>query len=123
VEGQGGVAFPINQPGHYSLMRYAKGHAGLACQACHESSHGLYPVTPDVDPTTYAQAASLNPDGSHGPIRCGACHRPVNEQGVPVAYANLTFRDIESGKEGSIGDDFDLAVQLIHATAPDRGGR
>jgi len=123
VEGQGGVAFPINQPGHYSLMRYAKGHAGLACQACHESSHGLYPVTPDIDPTTYAQAAALNPDGSHGPIRCAACHQPVNAQGVPVAYADLTFRDIETDKEAPIGNDFDLAVQFIHATAPDQGGR
>lgn len=84
---------------------------------------GPWSVTPTVDPTTYAQAASLNPDGSHGPIRCGACHRPVNERGVPVAYANLTFRDIETGKEGRIGDDYDLAVQRIHATAPDRGGR
>jgi len=123
VEGQGGVAFPINQPGKYSLMRYAKGHAGLTCQACHESIHGLYPVTPTVDPTTYAQAASLNPDASHGPIRCGACHQPVNEQGVPVAHADLTFRDLESGTEGRIGDRYDLAVQLIHATAPDEGGR
>ena len=123
VEGQGGVAFPINQPGKYSLMRYAKGHAGFTCQACHESIHGLYPVTPTVDPTTYAQAASLNPDASHGPIRCGACHQPVNEQGVPVAHADLTFRDLESGTEGRIGDRYDLAVQLIHATAPDEGGR
>jgi hypothetical protein len=123
VEGQGGVAFPINQPGKYSLMRYAKGHAGLACQACHESIHGLYPVTPTIDPTTYAQAASLNPDGSHGPIRCGACHQPVNEHGVPVAYTDLTFRDVETGVEGHIGSRYDLAVQLIHATAADEGGR
>ncbi|WP_419611252.1 hypothetical protein [Thiolapillus sp.] len=58
VEGQGGVAFPINQPGKYSLMRYSKGHAGLACQACHESIHGLYPVRPIVDTTTYTVGKS-----------------------------------------------------------------
>jgi hypothetical protein len=104
-------------------MRYSKGHAGLSCQACHESIHGLYPVTPTVDPTTYAQAASLNPDRSHGPIRCGSCHQPVTEVGVPVAYANLTFLDIETGTEAAIGNDYDLAVQFIHATASDDGGK
>jgi len=118
VESEGGRAFPIDQPGKYALMRYATGHAGLPCQTCHESIHGLYPVTPDVDPTTYDQAAALNPDGSHGPIRCGSCHQPVNPNGVPVQYAEQTFRDIETGKEGKVGDDYDLAVQWIHATAP-----
>ncbi len=118
VESMGGGAFPIDQPGKYALMRYATGHASLPCQTCHESIHGLYPVTPDVDPTTYAQAASLNPDGSHGPIRCGSCHQPVNGRGVPVKYAERTFRDIETGQEGKLGDDYDLAVQYIHATAP-----
>ncbi len=118
VESEGGGAFPIDQPGKYSLMRYATGHAGLPCQTCHESIHGLYPVTRDVDPTTYQQAASLNPDHSHGPIRCGSCHQPVNPNGVPVKYAARTFRDIETGKEGKVGDSYDLAVQWIHATAP-----
>ncbi len=52
VEGQGGGAFPINQPGKYSNMRYSKGHSGLACQSCHQSIHGLYPVTATTDVTT-----------------------------------------------------------------------
>jgi hypothetical protein len=54
--------------------------------------------------------------------RCLPCHPPVNEHGVSVAYADLTLRDIEADKEAPIGGHFDLAVQLIHATAPDRGG-
>jgi len=118
VESEGGGAFPIDQPGKYRLMRYATGHAGLPCQTCHESIHGLYPVTPDVDPTSYAQAASLNPDGSHGPIRCGSCHQPVNPNGVPVKFADRTFRDVASGAEGKVGESYDLAVQWIHASAP-----
>lgn len=40
------------QAGRHSSMRNSKGHAGLACQACHESTHGLCPVTPEVDQTT-----------------------------------------------------------------------
>src|ERR1035437_7138190 len=82
VEGQGGVAFPINQPGKYSSMRYSKGHAGLSCQSCHQSIHGLYPVTPGTDTTTYKQPLQYNPDGSHGPIKCAACHE-TNKEGVP----------------------------------------
>jgi len=116
VEGQGGVAFPINQPGKYSVMRYSKGHAGLACQACHESIHGLYPVTPTVDPTTYKQATQYNPDGSHGPLLCASCHE-VNQSGVPIVAEALTWE----GKK--IKDDLDAAISWIHSNAPDLGGK
>ncbi len=116
VEGQGGVAFPINQPGKYSQVRYTKGHAGISCQACHESIHGLYPVTPRIDTTTYKQPTQYNPDGSHGPLKCAACHE-TNEHGVPLIARNKTYE----GKP--IKDDFDAAVSWIHANAPDLGGR
>jgi hypothetical protein len=116
VEGQGGVAFPINQPGKYSLMRYTKGHAGLACQVCHQSIHGLYPVTSDNDTTTYAQPTQYNPDGSHGPFKCAACH-VTNETGVPLIAAGLTY----NGE--SIAGDYDAAVSWMHASAPDLGGK
>ncbi len=119
VEGQGGVAFPINQPGKYSEMRYAKGHAGLACQSCHESIHGLYPVTPHTDLTTYRQAPQYNPDGSHGPFVCAACHE-VNEHGVPY-LADPKKKDYY-WKGKPIANDYDLAVQWMHGTAPDQGG-
>ena len=125
VEGQGGVAFPINQPGKYSLMRYTKGHAGIACQGCHESIHGLYPVTPDVDLTSYAQAASYNPDGSHGPIKCAGCHE-TNEAGVPLIAKYDPEADEEADKHEwkgkPIENDFESAVQWMHAYAPDLGG-
>ncbi len=134
TEGQGGVAFPINQPGKYSLMRYSKGHHGLSCQACHESIHGLYPVTPGVDQTTYAQAAALNPDGSHGPIKCAACHGEanVNVFGVPTVAAGKTVAydlDGDGTIDASKGEDkvdittnFDAAVTWLHLTAEDTGG-
>ncbi|HHJ49800.1 MAG TPA: hypothetical protein ENJ88_02730, partial [Phaeodactylibacter sp.] len=116
VESQGGVAFPINQPGKYSLMRYSKGHSGLACQACHQSIHGLYPTT-TVDKTTYDQAAALNPDGSHGPLKCNTCHAAVNEHGIPLIAVGKTYK----GK--TIGDDYALAVEFMHAIGHDDGGK
>lgn len=115
VEAQGGVAFPINQPGKYSLMRYSKGHSGLACQVCHESIHGLYPASAKVDRTSYNQAAMMNPDGSHGPVKCAACHN-TNAAGVPKIAENREYK----GKK--IGKDFELAVEFMHMTAPDLGG-
>jgi hypothetical protein len=125
VEGQGGVAFPINQPGKYSLMRYTKGHAGIACQGCHESIHGLYPVSSDVDKTTYAQAASYNPDGSHGPLKCAACHE-TNRSGVPlIAKHDPSAEEVADKHEWKgkpIENDFEAAVQWMHAYAPDLGG-
>ena len=117
VEGQGGVAFPINQPGKYSNMRYSKGHAGLACQACHESIHGLYPVTPKTDVTTYKQAAQYNPDGSHGPFKCATCHE-TNKEGVP--HIADKKEHVWDGKP--ILHNFDAAVSWMHGSAPDLGG-
>lgn len=117
VEGQGGVAFPINQPGKYSNMRYSKGHSGLACQSCHESIHGLYPVTPDTDVTTYKQAAQYNPDGSHGPFKCAACHE-TNKDGVP----NIADKKDHVWNGKPILHDYDAAVSWMHSSAPDLGG-
>ena len=64
-------------------MRYSRGHQDISCQGCHESIHGLYPVSPTIDSTSYAQAAALNPDGSHGPLKCATCHE-VDSSGIPV---------------------------------------
>jgi hypothetical protein len=74
---------PFNYPRKASLMRYSTGHQGVSCQGCHESIHGLYPVTPTIDSTSYAQAAALNHDGSHGPLKCGTCHT-VDSSGIPT---------------------------------------
>ena len=116
VEGQGGAAFPINQPGKYSQMRYSKGHAGLSCQACHQSIHGLYPVTDRVDTTTYRQATQYNPDGSHGPLKCGACHE-TNLTGVALIAKDKKWQ----GQK--VIDNYDAAVTWMHGSAPDIGGK
>ena len=97
---------PFNYPRKASLMRYSKGHQNISCQGCHESIHGLYPVTPNIDTTTYAQAAALNHDGSHGPIKCGACHA-VGADGIP------TFLDTGGGNVYGISD-YDSAVAWAH---------
>ena len=99
---------PFNYPRKASLMRYSKGHQNISCQGCHESIHGLYPVTPNIDTTSYAQAAALNHDGSHGPLKCGTCHE-VNGAGVPSHIEDgLTY----NGQP--IVDDYDAAVAWMH---------
>jgi hypothetical protein len=98
VESEGGKYFPIDQPGKYSLYRYSKAHGDIACQSCHESIHGLYPVRYDgpkntVDLTTHNQALQFSPDGKYaGPVTCAACHS-VNTKGVPVQLQNTPYYD------------------------------
>jgi hypothetical protein len=99
---------PFNYPRKASLMRYSRGHQDISCQGCHESIHGLYPVTPTTDTTTYAQAAHLNADGSHGPVKCGACHADDNN-GIPT-----WLRTSNRWQGGQIGNDFDAAVTWAH---------
>ncbi len=108
VESGGGKYFPIDQPGKYSLYRYSKAHGIIACQSCHESVHGLYPVRYEgpeetVDVTSHEQALQFSPDGKYaGPVTCGACHT-VNEKGVAV---QLNGTEYES--------DYWASVVLIH---------
>jgi hypothetical protein len=115
TEQSGNVNFypPFNYPRKASLNRYTRGHQDITCQGCHESIHGLYPVTPTIDTTSYAQAASHNADASHGPLKCGTCHATLangvaenvdgNGQGTPLTY-NGTPLD----------SDFDAAVSWMH---------
>jgi hypothetical protein len=98
---------PFNYPRKASLFRYSRGHQDITCQGCHESTHGLYPVVGNIDTTSYAQAAGMNTDGSHGPLKCGACH-VVNKSGVDNAVANLAFQGT------SIAGNFDAAVSWMH---------
>ncbi len=98
VESDGGKYFPIDQPGKYSLYRYSKAHGELACQSCHESAHGLYPVRYEgpgktVDMTSHEQALQFSPDGKYaGPVTCGACHT-INSKGVPVQLTGTEYEN------------------------------
>ncbi len=109
VESGGGQYFPIDQPNKYSLYRYSKAHGTIACQSCHESIHGLYPVRYEgkgktVDMTTHEQALQFSPDGKYaGPVTCSACHR-VNAKGVPVQLEGTAY-----------GKDYWASVVLLHS--------
>jgi mono/diheme cytochrome c family protein len=108
VESNGGHYFPIDQPNRYSLYRYSKAHANLACQSCHQSIHGTYPVRYEgekdsVDVTTHEQALQFSPDGRYaGPVTCAACHT-VNAKGVPVQLKGTGYYE-----------DHWAAVVLLH---------
>jgi hypothetical protein len=112
VEQSGNIHFfpPFNYPRKASLMRYSRGHQDITCQGCHESIHGLYPVTSNIDTTTYAQAASLNHDNTHGPLKCGTCH-DVDQSGIPTWVSGQTGT-MYNGQP--INADFDTAVSWMH---------
>ncbi|MBD3791087.1 MAG: hypothetical protein IE918_02890 [Campylobacterales bacterium] len=92
-----GKYFPIDQPNKYSLYRYSKAHGNIACQSCHESTHGLYSTRYDgersVDITTHEQALQYSPDGKYtGPVTCAACHT-VNKNGVPSQLKGTAYEN------------------------------
>ena len=104
----GGKYFPIDQPNKYSLYRYSKAHGNIACQTCHESTHGLYSTRYDgdersVDVTTHQQALQYSPDGKYaGPVVCSACHT-VNKNGVPIQLEGTEY-----------ANDYWASVTLAH---------
>ncbi|CAI9086272.1 hypothetical protein A7K93_09005 [Candidatus Methylacidiphilum fumarolicum] len=108
VESMGGKYFPVDQPRKYSLYRFSKAHGKIACQSCHESIHGLYPVRAEgeentVDLTTHKQALQYSPDGRYaGPVSCSACHT-VNAKGVPVQLVGTEYEN-----------DYWASVVLLH---------
>jgi len=118
VEQSGNISAypPFNYPAKTSLMRYTRGHQDISCQGCHESIHGLYPVTPAIDTTSYAQAAALNNDGSHGPLKCATCHTFVDGQGIPNWVDDLTYNDPTTPGQDNlpVAGDFDRAVSWMH---------
>ncbi len=65
-----------------SLYRFSTGHGGLACEACHGSTHGEYPA---IHPNDNVQ--SIERQGHAGMlVECGACHggaQPVTVNGGP----------------------------------------
>ncbi len=55
-----------------SLYRYSKGHGGLQCEACHGSTHAIYPAH-EAD-----NRVSISVQGHTGTIaECSACHSTV----------------------------------------------
>ena len=107
---------PFNYPAKASLMRYTRGHQDVSCQGCHESIHGLYPVTPTIDTTSYAQAAALNNDGTHGPLKCATCHTYVDGNQIPTWVDNLTYNDPTTPGQDNIpvAGSYDTAVKWMH---------
>lgn len=111
VENMGGLYAPIDQVEKLSLMRYSKGHHGISCQSCHQSTHGMHPVAASgADPTTLAQANVLNPDGSPGPLKCGACHT-VDADGVPLLVSEAVLAAFPSSVYPT---RYERAVALAH---------
>ena len=118
VEQSGNISAypPFNYPAKASLMRYTRGHQDVSCQGCHESIHGLYPVSPTIDTTSYAQAAALNNDGSHGPLKCATCHTHVDGNGIPNWVDNLRYNDPTTPGNDNllVAGNFDRAVSWMH---------
>ena len=57
-----------------SLYRLSKGHAGIMCEACHGSTHAIWPI---ANPDANDNIAAVQLQGHSGTvIECSACHAP-----------------------------------------------
>ena len=70
-----------------SLYRFSKGHGGLYCEACHDSTHAIAPSREANDALKFLQL-----QGRNGPLEeCAVCHTVLPGGGGPH---NLTSPDI-----------------------------
>lgn len=57
-----------------SLYRLSKGHGGLMCEACHGSTHAIFP---NPNPNANDNVTSVQLQGHRGTItECSTCHKP-----------------------------------------------
>lgn len=69
---------------HEERFQFSKGHGGLACEACHGSTHAIWPANDTRNPNDNVAAKQLQ--GHIGTIaECTACHKagtlPLNLEG------------------------------------------
>jgi hypothetical protein len=62
--------------GNPMLYRVSKGHQGVFCEACHGSTHGIWP---NGDPSANDNVAAIQLQGHTGTIiECSTCHGTAN---------------------------------------------
>ncbi|NJL27396.1 MAG: hypothetical protein HC897_05625 [Thermoanaerobaculia bacterium] len=74
----------------FSLYRFSFGHGGLACEACHGSTHAVFPASHAND-----NVQSIELQGHAGTLaECGACHDnvPTTVDGGPHGLHPLGAR-------------------------------
>lgn len=97
----------------FDLYRFSYGHGGLACEACHGSTHAEYPSFADND-----NLASLGLQGHVGVIsECASCHRTVPQtvDGGPHGLHPLGASWVEAHSDAVAGNL--LVCQSCHGSS------
>jgi hypothetical protein len=76
----------LNNP----LYRLSTGHAGLYCEACHDSTHAIAPSRVARDGIKFMAL-----QGSNGPLECTVCHTAM-----PTGIAAQTMLDLHDTATG-----------------------
>ncbi len=86
-----------------SLFRFSVGHGGLQCEACHGSTHAIFPTSHEGD-----NIQSVQIQGSPGTLGdCAACHgtSPFTVSGGPHGMHAIGQRWIQDHHDATGGDD------------------
>jgi hypothetical protein len=98
-----------------TLYRYSTGHGGLACSACHGSTHAEWPAT---NPNGNDNITAKELQGHAGPIvECSTCHGSTLSAtlGGPHGMHNVSQTWV-SGHEDLVGSTGLAACQACHGT-------
>jgi hypothetical protein len=90
-----------------ALFRFSKGHGGLACQACHGSTHAIWPNA--ADSANDNDAAELLQGFAGTLIECAACHESgslsTTTSGPHGLHTVNDSRWYDGGHENAFEDD------------------
>ncbi|NPA51820.1 MAG: hypothetical protein GXO22_02890 [Aquificae bacterium] len=82
----------------YSLYRFSKGHGGIKCEACHGSTHAIYPSSHEGD-----NLQSIQLQGYKGTItECFVCHGnnvPLTADGGPHGMHTIGQKWVDEHEE------------------------
>ena len=96
----------------FSLYRFSKGHGNLQCEACHGSTHAVYPSTHRND-----NVLSQDTQGRAGTIgECSACHKtvPITNNGGP--HGMHTQGSAWVSRHGSYAENNSQACAYCHGS-------
>lgn len=100
----------VPAPG-FNLYRFSFGHGGLACEACHGSTHAIAPSTHLND---NVQAIALQ--GHEGTlVECATCHRTAPPAGLGGPHGLHPIGQAWVSQHGDFADGNTAACKACHA--------
>ena len=100
-----------------TLYRFSKGHAGILCEGCHNSTHAIWPNPIDAHNDNVASRSLQGHTGTI--VECSACHTPGTlplSLGGPHGMHPVGDLRWAQGGHGDLADNSSSACAACHGT-------